>query len=82
VKKTKVKRMLDGGLFGGNPTSENSNVGPIAPLDELYASIMGAGTEGCTKGHRPSDPHRPALTAHTENIARWAARFFGKQQIT
>ena len=82
MKKTKVKKMLDGGLFGGNPPSENRNVGLVAPFDELYASIMGAGTEGCTKGHRPADPHRPALTAHTENIARWAARFFGKQQIT
>lgn len=72
--------MLDGGPFGGNPPSENSRVAVVARSDELFASVMSGGAEGCAGGHRPADPHRPALTAHTENIARWAARFFGKQQ--
>jgi hypothetical protein len=82
VKKAKVKKMLDGGLFGGNPADDKSNAGLVASFDELYASVTSGGTKGCTEGHRPADPHRPALTAHTENIARWAARFFGKEQIT
>jgi hypothetical protein len=80
VKNTQVKKMLDGGLFGGIPPSESNHVGLVARFDELYASVMSGGAEGCTEGHRSADPHRPALTAHTENIARWAARFFGKRR--
>jgi len=81
VKNTEPNKVSDGGLFGGNPPDRNIRVELVAPFDELYASVMSGGTEGCAKGHRPADPHRPALTARTENIARvWGARLFGKQQ--
>jgi hypothetical protein len=74
--------MLDGGPFGGNTSDKNRHTELVVPFEELYASVMCGGTNGCAEGHRPADPHRPALTAHTENIARWAARLFGKQQVT
>jgi hypothetical protein len=72
----------DGDLFGRTPADKSASRDAAIPFDELYVSVMSGGTRGCTEGHRPADPHRPALTAHTENIARWAARFFGKQQPT
>jgi hypothetical protein len=74
--------MLDGGPFGGNPSDDDRHRELVVPFEELYASVMSGGSNGCAEGHRPADPHRPALTAHTENIARWAARLFGKQQVT
>jgi hypothetical protein len=81
VKNSAVEKS-DGDLFGRTPADKSASSEAAIPFDELYGSVMSGGARGCTEGHRPADPHRPALTAHTENIARWAARFFGKQQPT
>jgi len=73
--------MLDEGPLGGNPTDKNTRLELIARFDEIYASIMGARPGDYIEGYREADPHRPALTAHTENIARtWGTRLFGKWQ--
>lgn len=71
--------MSDEGPFGGNPPDRNTLLEFIVPFDEIYASVIGP--SGTTGGYRAADPHRPALTAHAENIARtWGARLFGKRQ--
>jgi hypothetical protein len=81
VKKAELERMLDEGPFGGKPADPNTRLELIARFDEIYASIMGARTGDSVEGYRAADPHRPALTAHTENIARtWGTRLFGKWQ--
>lgn len=78
VKETEPKKMLDEGSFKGNPPDPNTPLELIVPFDEIYASVISGSTGEPAEGYRPSDPHRPALTAHAENIARtWGARLFG-----
>jgi hypothetical protein len=81
VKKTELEKMLDEGPFGGNSADTNTRLELIARFDEIYASIMGGRAGESTQGYQAADPHRPALTARTENIARtWGTRLFGKWQ--
>lgn len=71
--------MSNEGPFGANPADRDTPLEFIVPFDEIYASVIGLGE--CAEGYRAADPHRPALTAHAENIARtWGARLFGKWQ--
>lgn len=81
MKKIGLEKMLDESPFGGNPADKNTRLELIARFDEIYASVMGGRAGECVQGYQAADPHRPALTARTENIARtWGTRLFGKWQ--
>ena len=82
MKENGPKKMLDDGPFGGNPTDPDTRPQLIVAFDEIYASAINVDIgESSAEGYRATDPHRPALTAHTENLARtWGARLFGERQ--
>ena len=51
----------------------------IEHLGEVHASVLGGASWEAADGHGEANPHRPALTAHAENIARTlGAIIFGK----
>ena len=79
VRKSRLRHMLDGGPTLGKSSSLNARLEFIAHLNEIHASVMSGGAWESAGGYRQADPHRPALTAHTENIARTlGALLFGK----
>jgi len=76
VRKSWLKKILD-----RDPSGVNVRPAPIANLDEALAFVMSGGAWESAVGYQPADPHRPALTAHAENMARRVgAWFFGKKQ--
>jgi hypothetical protein len=81
VRKSWLKKILDRDPSGGSPSGVNVRPAPIANLDEALAFVMSGGAWESAVGYQPADPHRPALTAHAENMARRVgAWFFGKKQ--
>ena len=76
-----LRKILDRGSSGGIPSDVNARPKSIANLDEALAFVMSGGAWESAVGYQPADPHRPALTAHAENMARRVgACFFGKKQ--
>jgi hypothetical protein len=81
VTNSRPKEMLDGGPSARNSPGLGVRLALIAQLNEVHASVISGGAWESAEGYRQTDPHRPALTAHTENIARTlGARLFGKWQ--
>lgn len=79
VRKSRLRHMLDGGPALGKSSSLNARLEFITRLNEIHASVMSGGAWESAGGYRQADPHRPALTAHTENIARTLGTLlFGK----